>query len=131
MMPQDLTELERSVLDKLLTGEHPVLEALRRQLCGCRVRKRELTGCGFFTELQVDRALPAAPTIAKKLRIGDVEAKITGLEQGAGFVLFVNNGYLDMLEGYSYDEPWPESVSEFELRYTGESRGVESLHLDS
>lgn len=131
MMSHDLTDLERSVIDKLLAGEHPVLEALRGQLRSCRVRSRELTGCGFFTELQVDRGLRVAPTSAEKLRIGDVNAKIGGLEHGAGFVLFVKDGYLDMLEGYSYEEPWPESIDEFELSYTGESRDVESLQLDS
>ncbi len=130
-MPHGLTEFEMSVLDTILAGEHPVLEGLRGQLGVCRVRSRELTGCGFFTELLVDRASPAAPTNAEKLRIGDVSAKIAGLEHGAGFVLFVNDGYLEMLEGYSYDEPWPDSVGEFELSYTGESRDVESLQLDS
>lgn len=131
MMSYDLTDLERGVLHKLLAGEHPVLEALRGQLGSCRVGRRELTGCGFFTELQVDRTLPAAPTSAQKLRIGDVIATITGLKHGAGFVLFVKAGYMDMLEGYSYDEPWPESVSEFDVGYTGEPRDVRSLQLDS
>lgn len=131
MTAHDLTDLERGVLDKLLAGEHPVLEALRRQLGSCRVKSRELTGSGFFTELQVDRTLPGAPTRAENLRIGDVNAKIAGLKHGAGFVLFVNAGYLDMLEGFSYDEPWPESAGEFEVRYTGGSRDVRSLQLDS
>lgn len=129
MMARDLTTLERGVLEKLLAGEHPVLEALRRQLGGCRVESRELTGYGFFTELEVDRTLPAAATSTDKLRIGDVNAKISGLDHGAGFVLFVNAGYLDMLEGYSYDEPWPESAGEFALSYEAEPRDMRSLQL--
>ncbi|MDB6083738.1 MAG: hypothetical protein JWN43_1619 [Gammaproteobacteria bacterium] len=27
-----------------------------------------------------------------------------------------------MLEGYSYEEPWPETIGEFSLKYTGEAR---------
>ena len=127
MILHDLTDLERGVLDALLSGENHVLEVLRKQLRNCRVRSRELTGSGFFTELQVDRGLPAALTSAEMLRIGDVNAKISGLEHGAGFVLFVKDGFLEMLEGYSYEEPWPESVGEFELSYTGKSRSLESL----
>lgn len=131
MIVDELTDLERNVLEKLLAGAHPVLQALRQQLWGCRVRSRELTGYGFFTELQIDRTVPTAPTSVERLRIGDVNAKIAGLEHGAGFVLFVNGGYLDMLEGYSYDEPWPEAISDFELSYAGGARDLRSLQLDS
>jgi hypothetical protein len=37
MMNHGLTDLERSVLEKLLAGEHRVLAALREQLACCRV----------------------------------------------------------------------------------------------
>jgi hypothetical protein len=33
-----------------------------------------------------------------------------------------------MLEGYTYDEPWPQEISEFELTYRGgEQRDLEAL----
>jgi hypothetical protein len=131
MMSDELTDLERRVIEKLLAGEHPVLEALREQFRTCRVKKRELTGCGFFTELEMSRSVKAAPTGQQNLRIGDVAARIAGLEHGAGFVLFVSGGYLDMLEGYSYDESWPESITDFELAYVDGSRDVAALQLDS
>lgn len=130
-MGTELTEFERAVLDKLLDGDHAVLKALREQLRTCSVRKREMTGCGFFTELEVDRTLAAAPTNVEKLRIGDAEARITGLEHGAGFVLFVREGYLDMLEGYSFDEPWPAAITGFTLAYSGGSRDMNALQLGS
>ncbi|HSU05754.1 MAG TPA: hypothetical protein VLI93_09290, partial [Acetobacteraceae bacterium] len=47
---------------------------------------------------------------------GDIQAMIPGLTFGAGFVLHVRNGAIEFLEGYSYEEPWPESVSGFVLR---------------
>ena len=65
------------------------------------------------------------------MRIGDVYAEIPGLEHGAGFVLYIKDGYLDMLEGYSYDEPWPSSVEGFALHYSSGERDVRSLRLDS
>jgi len=40
-----------------------------------------------------------------------------GLQYGAGFLIFVRDGTLKMLEGYSYSEPWPELIREFELSY--------------
>ena len=45
-----------------------------------------------------------------------VETTISGLRHGAGFVLFVDDGQLAMLEGFSYDGPWPQDIKEFSLR---------------
>ncbi len=57
------------------------------------------------------------------IKFGDVIGDIPGLASGAGFLLYIKNGVLDMLEGYSYDEPWPESINSFNLKYmNGERR---------
>jgi len=129
-MTEMMNQLEQEVLEKLLAGDHPVLAALRRQLGSCVVRKREYTGCGFFTELQPERGVAPAPTSRETVWFGDVEAEIQGLEHGAGFVLRVNRGMLALLEGYSYDEPWPEEIRLYTLTYTGGSRDIGALNLD-
>jgi hypothetical protein len=114
---QLLNPFERAVLEKLLDGNHPVLAALRAQLDSCQVSSREFTGVGFFTNLKVDRSVEPAPTPRPRIQVVDVGGKISGLEHGAGFVLSVTDGYLDFLEGFSYDEPWPPEISEFSLHY--------------
>ena len=129
-MNTELNKLERSVLNKLLAGDHPVLEALRHQLLIFPVKSRKLTGVGFFTHFVVDQGLAAAPTRAKRLWFGDVNAEVPSLAHGIGFLILITDGYLDMLEAYTYDEPWPVSVDEFTLSYTGGSRDIESLKLD-
>ena len=48
--------------------------------------------------------------------LDDVTVEIEGLRHGAGFVLFLGDGLLDMLEGYSYGEPWPSRVGRFSLQ---------------
>lgn len=127
-----LSHLERLVLEKLLDGDHAVLRALRIQLESCCVTKREFTEVGFFSELEVDRTLPAAPTTWQNLVISKVVGEIVGLEHGAGFVLFVRSGYLGILEGYTYGpESWPtEDIVDVELRYLGGARDLDSLELD-
>ena len=113
----NLEPLEEAVLKKLLDGNHPVLEALRQQLPAVSVKARESTGAGFYTEFSIAEGARAAPLQSGKLLFGDVEATIDGLKYGAGFVLYVERGLLHMLEGYSYEEPWPEHVIGFTLRY--------------
>lgn len=121
----ELTELERAVLAKLLSGEHPLLDELRQQLAKCRVTKREMTGHGFFTHLDVEDTGAAADV---KVRFGDVVAEIEGMPDGAGFELFIERGCLSMLEGYGYDDPWPSTIASYTLRYTtGDERDWDAL----
>ena len=45
-----------------------------------------------------------------------------GLEFGAGFLVYIEDGKLHALEGYTYEEPWPASPEPFALRYSNDSR---------
>ena len=42
----------------------------------------------------------------------------------AGFMLFVEGGLLDVLEGYCYGETWPEQGAKFNLSYMPSNSGV-------
>jgi hypothetical protein len=111
-----LTKLEREVLEKLLAGQSETFRILRDQLDSLQVVSRELTGVGFFTEFSVPPDAPRPPG-SPAFRFGDVGAEIKGLRHGAGFLLLIEDGCLKMLEGFSYDEPWPDDVSSFTLHY--------------
>ena len=116
-MKKLMTDLEHAVLEKILGQRNSNFANLRSQLESCRVKSRELTGVGFFTELEVDSSLPAAQIKSGTVQVGSAEARVQGLKYGAGFTLFITNGYLDMLEGYSYGEPWPLTVTKFDLDF--------------
>jgi len=120
---EGLNDLEHAVLDMLLSGsgDDPVLAVLREQASAARLARRERTGVGFFCSFEVPSE---APTIVEhpNFEISDVEAELEGLKHGAGFVLFVRDGRLDMLEGFSYDEPWPTEIGNFRLAYSSEPR---------
>jgi hypothetical protein len=49
------------------------------------------------------------------MEISDVGAEFPNLRHGAGFVLSIRDGVVTMMEGFTYDEPWPESQNEFRL----------------
>lgn len=121
-----LNALEQGVLEKLLAGDHPMLATLRRQFGQARLAKREYTGVGFYCDFEVESN---APKVAGDFHIGDVHAELEGLAHGAGFVLFIRGGRLRMLEGFTYDEPWPEQIGDFSLRYTDPARKAELAKL--
>jgi hypothetical protein len=120
----ELTKLERAVLDKFLCGEHPLLAVLRQQAAACKAVSREVTGAGFFTQLDVGDA-PLADEL--KGQVWDVMAEIPGSTPGAGFLLYVEQGRLDMLEGFTYENLMLDSVAEFTLHYLSKTRDWGSL----
>lgn len=119
MADDDLSPLEREVIATILAPDHSVMNALRRQFEHCHMTAREMTGVGFFTTLAIANHVPPAPVKPGRMHLGDVTATIEGLEHGAGFVLFVQDGVLDFLEGYSFDEPWPDAIVSYEVTAGG------------
>src|ERR1043166_1924227 len=110
-----LTPLEKAVTDLLLDKQGEPFDTVRRQLLHATICKREFSGVGFFTEF----TLPSDAPVRRDLpdaTIGDVGAQFPGLQHGAGFVLFIRGGVVTMLEGFTYDEPWPESMHEFTVQ---------------
>src|SRR5690349_13964598 len=100
-----MEELERAVMAHLLAGDTGIAPALRAQYAVARVAGRQLTGVGLF----VDFGVPAeAPRIVPPdLEVG-ADATLTD-GTAVGFLLFVRDGTLAMLEGYTFaDDPWPE-----------------------
>jgi hypothetical protein len=118
---EKLTTFERDVLEKALCGDHSELAALREQLVVAGVSERTMTGVGFFTTLIIPAGHPLTPR-RLSLDITDVTAEVDGVQNGAGFVLFVKDGLLDCLEGFTYDEPWPDYVVRYSLNYRSEIR---------
>ena len=105
-----LNEIERRALEMLLAGEDDLLAVLRSQLKAALVARRDLSGGGFFTYLSVPSHLPRAHG-HKRLVLGDLYAEVAGLQHPAGFLLFVTDGTLDVLECFTVDDQWPETVT--------------------
>ena len=118
-MEKGMEALENQVMRMLLEGDGPTLEVLRYQFAVAKRRPREMTGVGFFLEFDVPEEAPRLPGNVS-LRFGDVIAEIEGIQHGAGFLVFVDDGVLTMLEGYTYDEPWPNVITSFKLQHDPE-----------
>lgn len=106
-----LTDLERAVLEAI-TDSHP---DLRAQLDGLGVCDREMTGVGFFTKFRVAPSAHSLPSPSRLALGAHVSAETSALERGIGFVLFVEDGRLALLEAFTYDEPWPDEIERFTI----------------
>jgi len=107
-----LHPLERQVLDKLLAltdRELSVsdLKILTIQLGHAIILSREMTGHGFYTRFFVAESALRLPN-HHSLWFGAVHADLPALSHGAGFQLYIKDGAVNELEGFSYDGPWPD-----------------------
>ena len=118
-------DFEYAVMTKLLSGDDPILSILREQFKKTLVEKREFTRVGFFTDFYFKEPVQRVE-ICKNFHIGDVAGEIN--DTGIDFVLFITDGLLDALEGYTFGEPWPKHINNFELGYWGDGeRDMERL----
>src|SRR5437899_1103981 len=100
--------LEDDVLTMLLKGDDPVLGILREQAQVATKGQRKFTAVGFFTSLHLPQAAPRLEG-NPSIRFGDVIARIPCLHIPADFILFVDQGALNVLEGFTTGEDlWPE-----------------------
>jgi hypothetical protein len=89
---------ETSVLAKfaeLYGGQSP---GLATQLQVAQFARRENTGSGFFTDISVDRATPPVSCTSP---LDGPSVVFDGMAEGLELLLFLRDGYICLLEGYS------------------------------
>jgi hypothetical protein len=96
-----LSRLEQAVLDAIALQVPEVADVLAGQQGQVRVTARENTGAGFYTTLDVSRGSPIKGVASP---LGDVGATVVGLQHGMGFLLWLRDGHIHQLEGFSYGE---------------------------
>jgi hypothetical protein len=108
-------DFENEVIKMILDNNIDKMDILREQYKISQVLKRKFTGCGFFSTFIINDT-------EKKLQFEELNielsclGEIEGVENGVGFILFIRDGYIDVLEGYTYgEETWPEEIGKYKL----------------
>jgi hypothetical protein len=110
-----LNNLEKAVFQVIRASRPEVALALDEQLEGIVVSSRENTNTGFFTTM---RPLHTQALIKQPRVIGNVFAKIEGMQNPMTFTLFIKDGVIDTLEGASIEESTADidfSIAKFEI----------------
>lgn len=107
---------EAAIMELLLAGDDPVLDALRAQYEASSVKKRMFSGVGLMANFDVPMDLPTAD--GKSLFfLSDGCADINGSKAIAGFQVQVKSGRIKTLEAYTYSDPWPAQIFSFDVFY--------------
>lgn len=104
------TKLEIAALQAIFLETPELAPGLQRQLEEAVVVKREISDGGFFTTIAVADDAPAinCPSVLGYA----THARLACLEHGINFVLFIDDGRLQMLEGFTWG---PESTFDLDL----------------
>jgi hypothetical protein len=104
------TKLEKAALDAIFAETPELAPILEQQFDMAAVTNRENTGGGFFTTIEVRED---APRVNGPRVLGcETHARVEGLTHGLGFVLFMEDGRLHLLEGYAVG---PEDTAQLNL----------------
>ena len=133
-MTINISNFEMELINMLLAGEDDILSLLRKQFSHSMIRSKTNTGVGFYISFIVSEDMPRLfeelPTVKSRFCFGDVDAIIPGLRGGAGFLIWIVDGYFDQLEGYTFGEEWPSELSNYVLNYSDGERNIESLRKE-
>lgn len=95
-----LNELENAVLQAMCKRFPSDASALEAQIKRVIVQKRDNTGVGFYSKLEVKGPVDQ---INEKV-MSNIFATIAGLKNPVAFVLFLRNGLVDILEGATTED---------------------------
>lgn len=112
----EFTNLERTVLN-VICDEHQEIAGQLRQLFGtARLSERDNTGHGFYTWFDTDKTMPPLDWPQRLVRGPNAEVSVGGETLLMGFILWLEGGYPNCLEGFQYCTP---SGDDIDLKATG------------
>lgn len=94
------TDFELRALDSIASMFGDAEDEFRKQVAASTVTDRINTIVGFYTRVVVDRS--ACRPLPIQSKGGHFE--VDGVEHGVGVVLWEEDGYLETIEGFTYDD---------------------------
>ena len=122
-------QLTSRVMNMLLAGDYYVLNVLRNQFHSAVISSVEDTGVGMFVKFVISESerIDEQKGVKRDFAFGDVHG-VVGASGGVGFILFVRDGCISVLEGYSYDSAdWKKVTDDIVLEYGENGRDFERL----
>jgi len=105
-----IIELEKDLLVKFFEIKQIDRGKLLESLDKIEVLERDYTGSGFLTTFKKFECLRVADE-EKSYKWGEIGATLNEERIEAGFLYYIEKGYLEALEGYTYGaQKWPDKI---------------------
>jgi hypothetical protein len=109
----NLNKLEKMIIIQFLTRKDVSIQDENAFFSDLSIENREFTGVGFITELNQSEKLKIDVN-GESYKWGDLGAKLN-FSVDTGYLIYVENGYISAIEGYTYAEDWPENIEQIEI----------------
>lgn len=106
-----LNNIEKSIVKHFLSSKGIVVGG--GFFSDLNVSSRELSGVGFLTDLKKSEKFKIGEG-NETYKFGDLGAKINA-SIDTGYLIYVENGFLDAIEGYTYADDWPEDIFQIDI----------------
>ncbi len=107
-----LNNLEKAIIKQFLTEKGVSIADDDTFFSDLNVDCRDFSGVGFITNLNKSPKLNVG-TSHDSYKWGNLGAKLNS-SIDTGYLLYVENGCLNTIEGYTYTEDWPDDIFQIE-----------------
>ncbi len=107
-----LNKLEQELLKHFLKKEN-IKFSNQFNFEKIKVSKRNITGVGFLTYIEKTNLLRIIEQ-KKSFKYGKIGAKLN-YDIEVGFLIYIDEGYIMTIEGYTYDVAWPNKIEKIEF----------------
>ena len=107
-----LSTVELHIMRAMLVKEYGPDSPFLDQLAAAHVDRRQMTGVGIFVNLAIPGKIAGVDQINTEISVG-YPTLLDPPGDLVGFTLFIRDGYLSFLEGYTFGSvKWPDDLME-------------------
>lgn len=108
-----LNDLEIALVKRFLENNLVAFQDEEYFFSALNVLSRDYTGVGFIVEFEKSEKLKVCG-VNESCKFGGLGAKLN-CSIDTGYLFYVEKGFLTSIEGYTYAEDWPDSISEIDI----------------
>ncbi len=108
------TDFEKDILIELFKRKHIDTKGLVESIEEIEVLDRDFTGVGFVTSFEKHPCLKVTDCEQIDKYLG-LEAYLNEERIIVPLIFYIEHGYIETIEGYSCEHPWPEKIEFYEF----------------
>ncbi|MEM7174422.1 MAG: hypothetical protein AAF443_00630 [Chlamydiota bacterium] len=112
----NLNDIEKVIINEFFMRKGFYIKDKDCFFSDIHVISRNFSGVGFITDLKESLKLKVGKN-NESYKWGHLGAKINS-NIDTGYLLYLENGYIKTIEGYTYSEEWPENIVQIEVYQT-------------
>lgn len=104
-----ISKFEEMIITDIIEHNPDYREILLSQFNAAKVKERKKYERGFCTDYVIDDGVQTFGD-GVDMRLSGSQWNINDVDNGTDYILWVKNGKISSLEGFTYEEKWPDEI---------------------